>query len=154
MTITTNGLGSINQKAQVNTTYIVATANDTTATVNGPVIHNSAGGISFVSATVTATNQTGTNPTLTLTLQGSEDPSTGVWVTLKDSAGSNIASSALDISTASTTAVATYVDSVKNPRSSFPHYLRWVITVGGTGTPGGTYTVATQTIRNAFRTAV
>lgn len=152
MTLAYNGLGSINGKAQINTTYIVATANDTTATVTGLPIGNSGGQVSSVSATVTATNQTGTNPTLTLTLQGSEDGV--VFSDLKDSAGTTIATSALDISTASTTTVSAYVDTVKNPRASFPHVLRWKVVVGGTGTPGGTYTVATQTIRNAYRTAL
>lgn len=152
MTIAKNALGTMVAHSEVNSTAIVATANDTTAAVATLPIGNTDGQISFMAAQVVATNQTGTNPTLTLSLQGSADGST--WSTLKNQSASNIATSALDISTASTTTVNAYVDTEQSLRQSFPPFLRWLIAVGGTGTPGGTYTVACTTIRNKFRTAL
>lgn len=151
MTLAYNALGTIAGKAEQNNTYIVATALDTTATVTGKPIANTDGQISYIGGQVTATNQTGTSPTLTLTLQGSDDAS--VWVDMKDSAGNTMATSALSISSASSTNVADFVDSVQKPRSMFPQYLRWKVVVGGSATPGGNYVVSTNIVRNAYRTS-
>lgn len=151
MTIAFNTVGTFVGKSENNVTAIVVTANDTTTPVNSRPIGNTDGQLSFISAMFTATNQTGTSPTLQLTLQGSDDGAT--WTNLKDSAGNVIQTTAISINTASTTNVNGYIDTVANPRASFPQFLRLSVGVGGSATPGGTYTVSYKAVRSAYRSA-
>lgn len=125
------------------TALITATANDTTASADSNTIYNLDGGIKAISAGVKASNQTGTSPTLTVQLIGSFDNSK--WFVLQSKQGStagttaNIATGALDISTASTTNVETGLSTDQFGRLGyFPPYVKVRIVVGGSSTPGWT----------------
>lgn len=123
---------------------ITATGNDTTANADSGVINNIGGDILDISAGVKATNQTGSSPTLTVSFLGSYDAST--WFALKTAQGSTagtvgtMASSALDISTASTTNVSTGISLSQFGLAGalLPPYIKVRVAVGGTGSPGWT----------------
>lgn len=135
---------------------ITATANDTTANADSNVIVNTNNDIRSIAAGVKATNQTGTSPTLTVQLLGAFDAA-GPWIVAQTKQGStagttaNVASSALSISTASTTAVATGFDTFQFGLEGINYpYLKIRIVVGGSSTPGWTG-VAYAIIKRQYR---
>jgi hypothetical protein len=119
------------------TDYLVATSNDTTDPANGIAIDNRDGKVSALTSVVYVTDKTGTSPTLQMILQGSNDGGTN-WATVKDSAGNAIQTSALDISSADTTAVSGEIDLGVENRTNLPFaLLRIQCDLGGTS-PGWT----------------
>jgi hypothetical protein len=117
--------------------YIVATANDTTATVHGLPFTND-GDITALAYVVAASDKTGTNPTLTVALMGSNDGTT--YVPVVDSGGNAITTTALAISgSGSGTIVSEAENTTAEGISMIPfRFLRLTCTVGGTSTPGWT----------------
>lgn len=143
MTLAYNSKGSIKGTKQVIADYIVATSNDTTASVNGGWIDNRDGKISRIGFGVLGKNKTGTSPTLTVKLVGSLDGGTSVFNVL-DSGGNAITTSALSISSTDGTApnyVSEFEDTNQEGITKFPPYIRLNVAVGGSSTPGGTYDV-------------
>lgn len=129
--------------------YIKATANDTTASVNGNPIDNVRGSIIGISASFVATNQTGTSPTVQLTLQGSDDGTNYYTINSNASSPAALQTSAVSISSASTTTVvAGFQTDMYNRKGIFPAYLRLNIAIGGSSTPGWTGTVAISVRRS------
>lgn len=134
---------------------ITATGPDTTENADSNTITNLDNSVVAISAGVKATGQTGTSPTLTVSLIGSYDNAT--WFTLQSRQAStagttaNMATAALGISTASTTAVSAGISTAQFDRNGdFPPYLRVRVTVGGTSTPGWTgvaYALVTRSRR-------
>jgi len=130
---------------------ITAAANDTTASALSNVITNLDGSIKDICAAVAATNQTGTSPTLTLSFLGAF-AAAGPYFALTTAQGGTagttgtMATGALDISTASTTNVATGLCMSTFGRGGLaallPPYLKVKTAVGGSATPGGTYVVS------------
>lgn len=143
MTLAYNTRGDLRGSKEVNSTYIVATALDTTATVNGPSIDNRDGRVSRVAFGHVVTASTGTSPTLTTTLQGSLDGST--WFTVLDSAGNAVATSADDISSPT---VSEFEDTNQEGIDQFPPFLRVSSAVGGSNSPGWTGSVLVDIDRN------
>lgn len=144
-TLTNSSTFSRYSSGDLYSTLITAASNDTTATADSNVITNYDGAIKHISAGVKVTNQTGTSPTLTLQLIGSFTNTTNSWFVLQSKQGStagttaNIATSALDISSASTTNVATGFSTDQfNRAGGFPPYLKVRAVVGGSSTPGWT----------------
>lgn len=123
---------------------ITATANDTTTNADSNTIVNLDGSIKDICAGVNATNQTGSSPTLTVSFLGSFNNT--VFHAMKtaqaDTAGTlgTMASSALDISTASSTNVGTGIclSQFGRGNSLLPPYIRIRYAVGGSGSPGWT----------------
>jgi hypothetical protein len=151
MTIARSAVGSIIDKAEVNATYLVVTALDTTATINGSTIDNRDGQIKTVAATFAcSTNSTGTNPTCLLKLQGSNDGG-ATYFTVTDSAGTAYATSATATDTAATTAVVLTVSTSKNDPGGLPAVLRFVVVQGGTN-PASTFTVGVTVNRDKYST--
>jgi len=133
---------------------VTATGPDTTATADSNTISNLDGSIEHISAGVKATNQTGTSPTLTLSLIGSYDNAT--WFTVQGAQGgtagttASIATGALSISSASTTNVATGFSTDSFVRTGgLPPYLRIRTVVGGSSTPGWVGVVSAVVIRKS-----
>lgn len=149
MTLAYQAVGTMYGKNELNNPAITSTSLDTTATVTGKPIDNRDGRINFVSMDIYCTDKTGSSPTLTLTLQGSNDGTN--YFDLVDTAGNTIASSATSISAAgSGTTVAININTVAKPRTTFPAFLRPKIAVGGTGSPGWTGTTSNLITRNAY----
>jgi hypothetical protein len=143
MTIATNGAFSPVGRKMVNSTYIVATANDTTASGNGPTISNLDGLLERIGFGVVCTNGTGTSPTVTATLKGSIDGTN--WFNVLDSAGNAIATGAV-------TAAATnseFEDTNQEGITKFPPYVRVSYAVGGSSTPGWTGSIQVDLQRAA-----
>lgn len=128
----------------VYSSLITATSNDTTTNADSNVIVNLDGSIRDICAGVKATNQTGSSPTLTVSFLGSFD--NAVFHAMKtaqaDTAGTlgTMASSALDISSASSTNVGTGICLSQFGRGNalLPPYIKVRVAVGGTGSPGWT----------------
>jgi hypothetical protein len=128
---------------------ITATGNDTTASALSNVISNLDGSIKDICAGVTATNQTGTSPTLTVSFLGAF-AAAGPYFALTTAQGGTagttgtMATAALDIATASTTNVSTGLCMSTFGRGGadalLPPYLKVKVAVGGTSTPGWTGT--------------
>lgn len=142
-----------NGTVSVYSALITATANDTTTNADSNVIVNLDGSVKDICAAVKATNQTGTSPTLTISFLASGD--NAVFHAMKtaqaDTAGTigTMASSALDINTASSTNVGTGICLSQFGRGGgvlLPPYMKIRITVGGSGSPGWTG-VATAAIK-------
>lgn len=130
--------GGFVRQVEVIDAYITATSADTTDPVNGKPISND-GNVVAIGGQITVSNQAGSSPTANLKLQGSNDGTN--WVTIKDSAGNDIATGALDIATASTTTVQGQIDTLQEGRKIFPFkQLRLQVDLGGT-TPGWTGSV-------------
>lgn len=143
MTLAYDYAGEIKGDLQLIPEYIVATANDTTASVNGPWIDNRDGRVRRVAFGVVGKNKTGTSPTLTVKLVGSLDEGTTAFDVL-DSAGNAITTSAVDISSTNGTAgnyATEFEDTNQEGINAFPPLFRLNVAVGGSSTPGGTYDV-------------
>lgn len=149
MTLTSNLSVQTRTKGSTTILYtqaIVATGNDTTSTADSATISNIEGDIKDIWAGVKATNQTGTSPTLAVSLLGSFDDATWFAITTQqaDTAGTTgtMTSPTLSISTASTTNVSTGVgtSSFRPAGGMLPPYIRMRVTVGGSSTPGWTGT--------------
>lgn len=147
MTLAYNYVGKIRGDIQTISDYIVATSNDTTATVTGPWIDNRDGKVRRVNFGVVGKNKTGTSPTLTVLLQGADDPDAttpaGVYSVL-DSGGNAITTSALSISSTDGTAAnyaTEFEDTNQEGINCLPPIFRLKVSVGGSNTPGGTYDV-------------
>lgn len=135
---------------------ITATSNDTTATALSDPITNLDGSIKDISASVRATNQTGTSPTLTLSFVGAH-LAAGPYFALTTAQGGTagttgtMATAALDINTASTTNVATGLSLSTFGRGGkdamLPPYLKVKVAVGGSSTPGWTGVVSASVKR-------
>lgn len=129
---------------------VTAASNDTTATADSNVITNLDGSVKDVCVFVKATNQTGTSPTLTLSLIESQNAS-GPWYAAKSgqsgTAGTigTMNSGALDISSASTTNVGTGFCASQFGRTSFAPYFKVRTSVGGTS--GGWTGVVSGTVK-------
>lgn len=141
--LTNSNAATDHDNVRVYSALITATSNDTTANADSNVIVNTGGEIKDICAGVTATNQTGTSPTLTVKFLGSFDNSVfHVLTTAQDDDDpgtlSDMDSAALDINTASTTNVSTSICASQFGRDTFPPYLKVRITVGGSSTPGWT----------------
>lgn len=144
MTLAYDYKGDITGDIQSIPEYIVATALDTTATVNGPWIDNRDGRVRGIHFGVIGKNKTGTSPTLTALLQGSLDGGTTAYSIL-DSGAAAITTSALSISSTDGTAAnyATEFESTNQEGiNAFPPLFRIKLTVGGSSTPGWTGEVA------------
>jgi hypothetical protein len=141
MTLAYDYLGTVRGYLQNIPNYIVATALDTTATVNGPAIRNE-GNVRRVSFGIIGKNKTGTSPTLTALLQGSNDGTN--WFSVLDSAGNAITTTALSINLTNGTEAnyaIEFEDTNQEGINAFPPFLRVRVSVGGTATPGGTYDI-------------
>ena len=129
--------GSIFGKNQVISNYIQATTVDTTDPATGPAIDNRDSRISAIYGHVVVQDNTaGSSPTVTLTLQGSNDGSN--WFTLKDTGGNAISTSALSISGCDDTAanyVVGFLNTVEEGVTSFPQFVRFIVDLGGTSSP-------------------
>lgn len=123
---------------------ITAASNDTTANADSNVLLNQDGSIDDICAGVTATNKTGTSPTLTVSFLGSHDGT--VFFAIRTAQGGTagtvgaMASPALDISSADSTNVSTGVCASQFGLKGalLPPYLKVRIAVGGSSTPGWT----------------
>lgn len=144
-TLTNSSTYTTNGKSYLYSALITAASNDTTATADSNTIDNRDGSIKFISAGVKATNQTGTSPTLTVSLIGSFDNST--WFAIPTAQGSTagttgtMATGALSIATASTTNVSTGLTTSSfgyGTFGGFPPFIRVRVVVGGSSTPGWT----------------
>lgn len=152
MTLGYTNVGTIIDKCQSNPTYIVASSLDTTASVQGPLIDNRDGKISYMAAQFVATGHTGTTPTLQLTLVGSNDGVT--FFTVLDDAGSAVQTSATSIGSAAPSTPSTAGLTTSGLKTTnFPAMLGWQVAVGGSASPGGNYVVSTTTIRDKYSTA-
>lgn len=143
MTLAYNYVGNILGDVQVISDYIVATALDTTAAVNGPTISNRGGRVRRIAFTLVGKNKTGTSPTLQVTLKGSLDGTN--FFNVLDSAGNAIQTTALSISSTDGTATNYAIeaeDTNQEGINAFPPYLRLSVAVGGSNSPGGTYDVS------------
>ncbi len=144
MTLTNSMAKSQHGKVTFYTALITASGNDTTTNADSDAISNEDGSIKDICAGVKATNQTGTSPTLTVSLLGSFD--NAVWFAIPtaqaDTAGTTgtMATAALSISTASTTNVSTGFCTSSFGRSNglLPPYIKVRVAVGGSSTPGWT----------------
>jgi hypothetical protein len=134
MTIATNFAGSKPsqsvKRARINERYIVATANDNTATVNGPWIDNTGGRISNMTYNCAVSAVGGTSPTLAVTLQRSLDGGTTAF-TMTDTSGNNIALAAGAISAGSNRTLSTASSGFNLVGLPAGHY-RFVEVLGGT----------------------
>lgn len=139
---------------------ITAAANDTTAAADSDVIVNLDGSISDICATVKATNQTGTNPTLELDFLGAGAAAGPYHVLLTaqddDDPGtmSEADSGTLDIATASTTNVSKGICTSNFGIKHLPAFVKVRVTVGGTGTPGWTGVAYATVFRDNVRAMV
>ena len=141
MTLAYDYLGTVRGYIQNIPNYIVATALDTTATVTGPAIRND-GNVRRVAFGIIGKNKTGTSPTLTALLQGSHDGTN--WFSVLDSAGNAITTTALSINSTDGTAAnyaIEFEDTNQEGINAFPPFLRIRVSVGGSGSPGGTYDI-------------
>lgn len=115
--------------------YLIATSDTATSPSPGLSINNLDGGITSLSAVLKITKGGGTDsPTGALKLQGTNDSpaSTQTWVTVKGTQGTDIAITAADIATASTTNVIQSIDTLGYGRTSFTFkYLRFSNTLAG-----------------------
>lgn len=148
MAIATSSAGTIRGTKEVNTTYIVATANDTTASGNGPTIDNTDGAVTRIAFGNVNTDGTGTSPTVTTTLKGSLDGTT--FFDVLDSGGNAIATGA--VSAAATNSE--FEDTNQEGINQFPPYLRLSYAVGGSSTPGWTGAIMVDIDRNTNNRAV
>lgn len=149
MTITITSQSAISgQSRSWEDTYIIATGNDTTTPVYGPVIDNSNGDLVYTSAYASVTNKTGTSPTLKVALYGC-NTATGTFNALLNESGSAIESSATSISSAVTISC----DTVEKLRRNFPKYVKWGYVLGGTS-PGATATVSVTATYRTNNTAI
>jgi len=112
--------------------YITATANDTTATVNGNAIDNRAGNIRQLNYVVAVTASAGTNPTIALALQQSLDEGT-TWIPVLNTSGNAVATTATTIDSAPKQVALTTASSGLTRLPSA--LLRVVETLAGTNTP-------------------
>lgn len=143
MAIATNPKGTIRGKKEVNSTYIVATSNDTTPSGNGPTIDNRDGLLERIGFGVVCTAGTGTSPTVTATLKGSIDGTN--WFNVLDSAGNAIATGAVTAAATNTE----FEDTNQEGITKFPPYVRISYAVGGSSTPGWTGSVQVDLQRAA-----
>lgn len=143
MTLAYDYAGTIKGDIQSIPSYIVATALDTTATVNGPWIDNRDGKVRAIHFGIVGKNKTGTSPTLTALLQGSFDGGTTA-LSILDSGGNAITTTALSINSTDGT-VANYAQEFESTTiegiNCFPPIFRIKVSVGGSNTPGGTYDI-------------
>lgn len=143
MTLAYDPVGKIGLKGHSMPNYIAATASDTTATVNGKVIDNRTGEIEAISATINNTAKRGTNPTLKLTAEFSNNNGAS-WATLKDTGNADILTSTYAIASASSRSL--HLNSVEG-LTNYPQLIRFTVAVGGTSTPGWTGNVGVNVIR-------
>jgi len=146
-TLTNSNTATQNGNVLLYNALITATGNDTTASALSDPISNIDGSIKDICAATKATNQTGTNPTLTLSFLGAF-AAAGPYFALTTAQGGTagttgtMATGALDISTASTTNVGTGLCLSTFGRGGadalLPPYIKVKNAVGGTGTPGWT----------------
>jgi hypothetical protein len=144
-TLTNSSTYSPYGDVQLYTALITAASNDTTTNADSNVIYNQGGTIKDLCAGVKATNQTGTSPTLTVSFLGAFD-SSGPFFAIKTAQGGTagtvgtLATSALDINTASTTNVSTGLCTSHYGLAGalLPPYLKVRVAVGGSATPGWT----------------
>jgi hypothetical protein len=122
---------------------VTATGNDTTDPADSNAITNLDGSIKDICASVRATNQTGTSPTLQLIFLGAHT-SSGPWFIIQTddtTAGTTADADAvgtLSISTASSTNVAQGVCTSNFGIVTLPPYVKIRVDIGGTSTPGWT----------------
>ena len=145
MTLAYDYAGTTRGFKQTIPSYVVATGNDTTATVAGPAISNAGGGITRICFGQVTTASTGTSPTLTTKLQGSIDGTT--WFDVLDSGAAAITTTALSISSAASE----FEDTNQEGISQFPPYIRTYTTVGGSNTPGWTGKILLDIDRQPMR---
>jgi|GEM_PF-4680411 len=108
------------------------TGNDTTGTIQSPVIDNKDGRIESINAAITTTASSGTSPTANLILKGSLDGTNFYTIQSADAIPVAVQSGALSTSAATTIGF----DSAQELRTgNFPPYLRVDLVQGGT-TPG------------------
>lgn len=143
MTIATNGVFSPLGRKCVNSTYIVATSNDTTASGNGPTIDNRDGLLERIGFGVVCTAGTGTSPTVTATLKGSIDGTN--WFNVLDSGGNAIATGAVTAAETNTE----FEDTNQEGITKFPPFVRISYAVGGLSTPGWTGSIQVDLQRAA-----
>lgn len=134
------------------TAMITAASNDTTASFNGPVIDNRDGAVVALTVSANVTNQTGTSPTLQLTVQCSEDGTN--FYTCQSQQGSTagttaaVQTSAQSIS--SNVVFGLNTDSYAR-RGGWSPFLRINGALGGTS-PGWTGTIAATVKRTSVGT--
>lgn len=121
---------------EVNTTYLVATAKDTTASGTGPAIDNRDGRISRIAFGQIISDHTkaGSTATIQTTLQGSIDGGTTKFNVL-DSGAAAIQTTALSIATTDGTApntVKEFEDTNQEGITKFPPLLYLSYALGGT----------------------
>ena len=143
MAIATSGTFTPIGRKLVNASYVVATANDTGASGNGPTIDNSDGLIDRIAFAVVCTNGTGTSPTVTATLKGSIDGTN--WFNVLDSAGNAIATGAVVAAATNSELEDTNQEGI----TKFPPKLRVSYAVGGSSTPGWTGSIQVDVQRAA-----
>lgn len=127
-TITPNG------KVEWVTNALVATTDSSTDPSPTGAIRNT-GRLSALSAVLKITKGGGTSPTASLTLQGTNNPdaTTPTWVTVKGSAGTDMAITAADIATAATNNVIQSLSTSNYGLKHFPFQAyRFVNDLGGT----------------------
>lgn len=148
MTITRSLSGTFIGRALHMPSYVTIVSNDTTGTVSGPVIDNRDGMIEAIFATENVTNKTGTSPTATLKLFGSNLGSVGSFYQLTNSTGGSIASTALTLTGATVSGSAvTSINTTKSLTNLFPAFLKLIDTRGGSASPGVTATISVLVIR-------
>ena len=149
MTLTYDPVGLFSSRSQAMPAYVTAVSNDTTATVTGKLIDNRDGLLEHLSFQVSASNKTGTSPTLRLVLEGSTNGSS--WYSLPNAAGTVIATSTFSISTASAAnVIVRQVNTSVTAQggfTNFPTFVRGKLVVGGSASPGWTGTIAATAIR-------
>jgi len=131
--VATNKTAAINsQVVQSWSNYIVVTGLDTTAAYNGPVIDISQEDVVAVFGTAVCTASSGA-ANLVILLQGGNQADGSDFSTLKDNAGNDISSGNIAIASPTVTG---FFDSVKNPRYTFPPYIRIRYTLSANGWTG------------------
>lgn len=143
-TLTNSNTATQNGNSLFYSALITATSNDTTDPADSSVISNLDGSIKDICASVRATNQTGSSPTLQLIFLGAH-ASAGPFYTIQtsqaDTAGTTADADAvgtLSISSASSTNVAQGVCTSNFGIQTLPPYVKIRVDVGGTGSPGWT----------------
>ncbi len=137
--------GNITGRSQVIRGYIVATGNDTTATINGPAIDNTDGRVSAVGVQAAVSDKSGTSPTANLQLVGSNDATN--WFVVNNASAAAIQSGAQSTSGAGGgTTIGINFDTAGASRTIYPPYLAVRLVQAGT-TPGITANVTVQVVR-------
>jgi hypothetical protein len=126
---------SPNAKIEWHTNANVATSDSTTDPSPTGIIPND-GNISALAAVLKVTKGGGTNPTASLTLQGTMsnlDATSPTWVTVLGSGATSLAATASDIATAATNNIVQQINTANYGLKHFPFRgYRFVNDLGGT----------------------